>query len=258
MKHASTLTTGRANRGLRLLAVATAMFVGAAGVALASTMLDPAPTPTVIQTCQLKGIGTIRIVKAASDCNTRFETPLSWNSQGPAGVPGQKGDPGASGLTGAPGLKGDKGDPGVQGQPGAPGVVTLATLAGSPCDDHTGQAGTITLTTTAADEVVLHCTANSGGGGAPGAPAHLLALGFERFDATHYTVTIALDHPVAQETWVTLTSADPTSVAVPATVTIPAGGSTGSRPDIVIFGSSGAEITATLNGESIHSTLTPS
>jgi hypothetical protein len=135
MERASERQTGRAIRGLRLLAVATAMFVGAAGVAFASTMLDPAPTPAVIQACQLKGIGTIRIVKAASDCNTKLETPLSWNSQGPAGAPGPKGEPGAAGLAGAPGTpgaKGDKGDTGAQGQTGVPGVVTLATLAGSP------------------------------------------------------------------------------------------------------------------------------
>src|SRR5258708_6060517 len=118
MKRASTPQTGRATRGLRLLAVATAMFVGAAGVALASTMLDPVSAPTVIQACQLKGIGTIRIVKATSDCNTRVETPLSWNSQGPAGPPGPKGDigtagpAGAAGIAGLQGPKGDKGDTG--------------------------------------------------------------------------------------------------------------------------------------------------
>jgi hypothetical protein len=44
VKRASTSrTTGRATRGIHLLAIATALFVSAAGVALASTMLNPPP-----------------------------------------------------------------------------------------------------------------------------------------------------------------------------------------------------------------------
>jgi hypothetical protein len=226
-------------------------------------MLNPAPTTAVIQACQLKNIGTIRIVTTASDCSTKFEIPISWNNQGPAGAPGPKGEPGAAGLVGAPGVpgaKGDKGDTGTQGQTGAPGVVTLATLAGSPCIDHTEHAGTITLTTSAADEVVLRCTSNpAGSGGAPGdqPPAHLLGLTFARSDATHYILTVALDHTVAQNTTVTLTSADTASVVVPATATVLTGQSSASRDDVAIFGTAGAEITATLNGETIHATLTP-
>jgi hypothetical protein len=56
---------------------------------------------------------------------------------------------------------------------------------------------------------------------------------------------------------VTLTSADTASVVVPATVTVPTGQSSVSWPDVAIFGTAGAEITATLNGETIHATLTP-
>jgi hypothetical protein len=56
---------------------------------------------------------------------------------------------------------------------------------------------------------------------------------------------------------VTLTSADPTSVVVPATVTVVTGQSSASRDDVVIVGTAGAEITAALNGETIHATLTP-
>jgi hypothetical protein len=253
MNHASTprarrdITFGR--HGLRLLAVATAIFVGAAGVALASSMLTSAPAAGVIQACQLKGIGAIRVVNAASDCNTRLETPLSWNAQGPPGLPGPKGDPGAVGPAGSPGIAGPQ---------GAPGAVTLAALAGSPCQDHTGQTGTIALTTSAVDEVVLRCAGGSSGSPGGQTAVHLLALTFARYDATHYTVTVTLDHAVAQETSVTLTSADPTSVAVPAGVVVPIGVSAASRPDVTIFGSAGAEITATLDGESIHATLMPS
>ncbi|HEV7567316.1 MAG TPA: collagen-like protein, partial [Microbacteriaceae bacterium] len=236
---------------IRVLAIATAMFVGAAGVALASTMLNPAPATAVIQACQLKGIGTIRIVTAARDCNTKFEIPISWNNQGPAGL---------AGAPGIPGAKGDKGDTGAQGQTGAAGVVTLATLVGSPCVDHTGHPGTITFTTSATDEVILRCTPGSAGsGGSPGdqPAAHLLGLTFARFDATYYTLTVSLDHPVAQDTTVTLTSADTASVVVPPTVMVPTGQSSASRDDVAIVGTAGAEITAALNGETIHATLTP-
>ena len=226
-------------RGLRLLAVATAMFVGAAGVALAATALNASPSPAVIQACQLKGIGTIRVVNTASDCNTKLEIPLAWNTQGQGG---------------APGPKGDKGDTGVPGQAGAPGVVTLATVAGSPCEDHAGQAGTISLTTSAADDIVFPPPWRSPG---DQPPVHLSALTFERYDTTYYTVIVTLDHTVTHDTSVTLTSSDMTSVAVPGTVTVPAGQSTVSYPNVTILGPAGAEITATLNGESIHATLTP-
>jgi hypothetical protein len=162
--------------------------------------------------------------------------------------------PGRPALPEFPAPKGDKGDT------GAPGVVTLAPLAGSSCEDHTGQAGTITVTTSAADEVVLHCSVTPGAdGGSPGdqPPAHLLGLTFARFDARYYTLTVALDHPVTEDTTVTLTSADTASVVVPATVTVPTGQSSASSSDVAIFGTVGAEITAALNGEIIHATLTP-
>jgi hypothetical protein len=68
---------------VRLLAVATAMFVGAAGVAL-----NASPSPPSSRPCQLKGIGTIRVVNSASDCNTKLEMPLASSGQGQAGVPG--------------------------------------------------------------------------------------------------------------------------------------------------------------------------
>jgi hypothetical protein len=166
-------------RSLRLALVTTAFFVSAAGVALATTALT-APQPTVIQTCKLNGIGTLRVVGAATDCNPKLETPLSWNSQGPIGP---------AGITGAPGPRGEKGDTGAQGPAGS---ATVATLAGSGCHDHNGSTGTISVSTNAADDVVLHCTVPTSGGGTPPdqPPVHLVALTFQRNDATHYTATV--------------------------------------------------------------------
>jgi hypothetical protein len=235
-------------RSLRLAVVTTALFVSAAGVALATTALT-GPQPTVIQTCKLNGIGTLRVVGAATDCNARLETPLSWNSQGPAGP---------QGIAGAQGPRGEKGDIGA---PGPAGSASLATLAGSPCHDHTGSAGTISIATNTADDVVLHCAVATGGGTPSDQPAvHLVALAFQRNDAAHYTVTVTLSGPVSQATTVSLSSSDTTSVAVPATITVPAGQAAGAAPDgaITILSAAGAEITATLDGESIHATLTPS
>jgi hypothetical protein len=53
-------------------------------------------------------------VRIANTCFW-YETPLSWNSQGPAGPPGP------AGPTGAVGPAGPKGAPGVAGAPGPVG-----------------------------------------------------------------------------------------------------------------------------------------
>lgn len=67
---------------------------------------------SVINACQLKALGTLRIVSDSSKCIKNLEVSLSWNVIGPAGPQGDKGDPG---VAGAAGPKGDKGDPGAAG-----------------------------------------------------------------------------------------------------------------------------------------------
>ena len=197
----------------------------------------------MIQSCQLKALGTIRIVKAASDCNTKLETPLAWNAQGPAG---------AAGAPGTPGLKGDKGDPGVQGPAGPAGLTTLASLAGTPCTTHTMLAGTVELVVTATDDVVLHCSVSSGGGvgGDPG-PPRLTALTVSRFDSTHLTVTVSLEHPSVGDTAVTLTSSDPSVVVPPATLYVVDGQTTATTSDVLVLAPAPASITASLGAIAI-------
>ena len=229
-------------RMFRLAAIATVVFLSAIGAAFATTTLDPAAAPT-IQACQLKTLGTIRIVKAASDCNTKLETPLAWNSQGPVG---------AAGAPGTPGLKGDKGDPGAQGPAGPAGATTLASLSGSACTGHTGLAGTVEIAVTQTDDVVVHCTVASGGGtdGDPN-PPRLTALTISRFDATHLTVTVSLDHPSVGDTAVTLVSSDPSAVVAPSTLSVLNGQTTASTSGVVVLAARPAQITASLGDVSI-------
>lgn len=79
----------------------------------------------VIQACVSRGIlglgaGSVRIVDGPDDCLVT-EDPVSWNKQGPAGVPGEPGPQGEPGLQGEPGPQGVPGPQGPQGPPGQPG-----------------------------------------------------------------------------------------------------------------------------------------
>ena len=222
---------------MKLALLTAALLLSAAGVAAAATALTD-PQTSVIQTCKLNGIGTLRVVAAAANCNAKLETPLSWNAQGPPGLPG------------------------ATGAQGPPGSVSLATLAGSPCHDHAGSAGTIVLQTTSSDDVVLHCSVPTSGGGTPPdqPPVHLVSLTFQRYDATHYSATVTLNGPVTQDTSVTLTSSNTASIVVPGSVTVLAGQTTtaGLNGDVTVLGTAGADLTATLGSESIQTTLMPS
>ena len=60
---------------------------------------------------------------------TRTETKLTWNQQGPQGLPGAKGDVGAKGETGAAGAKGDNGAAGTKGDSGINGQNLYAVDA---------------------------------------------------------------------------------------------------------------------------------
>ena len=66
--------------------------------------------------------GKLRLVPAVSECK-KAETPLSWNTVGPAGPPGQPGAQGAAGATGATGPAGRDGRDGTSGAPTDPNAV---------------------------------------------------------------------------------------------------------------------------------------
>lgn len=83
--------------------------------------------------CQLKALGTIRIVGASTNC-TPLEIKVSWGggggSTGPAGPPGPVGPVGPTGPAGPPGVAGPVGPTGPQGPTGAAGGSTMSCLNG--------------------------------------------------------------------------------------------------------------------------------
>jgi hypothetical protein len=106
--------------------------------------------------------------------------------------------------------------------------------------------------------IVLRCASPlpPAGGGSGGQPSlHLTGLSFTRVDATRYTVTVTVDQPVTGDTVIQLTSSDTTSVTV-ANLTVVSGQTTG-QTDAFILSPTGADITATLNGASLHARLSP-
>jgi Collagen triple helix repeat (20 copies) len=109
-----------------LAAVGAATMV--AGTAWATAAVTAEAGTAVIQACQVKNTGTIRIVSDAGQCKQN-ELAIAWNVAGPIGPQGPKGEDGASGpagpagAQGEPGLKGEKGDPGEPGPQGATGAT---------------------------------------------------------------------------------------------------------------------------------------
>jgi hypothetical protein len=134
-------------RPLALLLAGLAVLAGAAAISAADG--DDGP----IHACQGMRYGLVRIVEAAGDC-MRWEEPISWNRQGPAGTPGPAGPPGPAGEPGAPG---PKGDPGPQGPQGPAGIASLETLAGTACTTFDGARGTVVVKTTPAHLITLTC-----------------------------------------------------------------------------------------------------
>jgi hypothetical protein len=88
----------------RAALIAAAALAATAGVSYATTQVTRQATAvTVIQACQQKSSGMLRIVGAAADCNVHSEIPISWNSVGPAGPAGAPGPAGPQGPAGARG-----------------------------------------------------------------------------------------------------------------------------------------------------------
>ena len=123
----------RVGRGA-LLVAAGAVAATVVGSAVAAAASDP---PATITGCYGKVTGILRIVDTTRHRCLITETAISWNAQGPAGVPGAPGAPGPKGDTGAQGPKGDtgaqgpKGDTGAQGPKGDSGATAVwANIAG--------------------------------------------------------------------------------------------------------------------------------
>ena len=87
----------------------------------AGVRLHAAADGTAIVAC-VGTTGDVRIVTGAGECG-KHETPLTWNIQGPAGIPGQTGATGPAGPEGPAGRDGRDGRDGGGNAPPAP-VVT--------------------------------------------------------------------------------------------------------------------------------------
>ena len=99
--------------------------------------------------CVNNSSGTIHMVGAGEPCGNNEEL-VTWNSEGPQGLPGEpgpagpQGDAGPGGPQGEPGLPGEpgpagpQGEPGLPGEPGAPGVQGEPGPEGLACWDLDG------------------------------------------------------------------------------------------------------------------------
>jgi hypothetical protein len=106
--------------GRMLLAALALALVFSAGSALIAAGSDQG---TTFYAC-LKTNGTLDDVNTSGppDCKKKKEQLVSWNAQGPQGLPGEQGPTGESGAQGEPGPAGLPGPPGPQGPPGTTGV----------------------------------------------------------------------------------------------------------------------------------------
>ena len=88
----------------RVALAAIAIFAVAGGVAYAAI---PDAGTGVYHACMLKNIGTIRIIDPERQrCSSSLEVEITFNKQGPAGVPGPTGPPGPPGHDGRDGHDG--------------------------------------------------------------------------------------------------------------------------------------------------------
>jgi PAS domain S-box-containing protein len=127
---------GVGKRAVRTALITVSAFAGASGVAYATEALThQAATATQIFACQLKSIGTLRVVAEGVACS-KNETSISWNTQGPTGAPGPQGLVGPPGPAGSTGLAGPAGPAGAAGPAGPVGP---AGATGS--DGHAGPQG---------------------------------------------------------------------------------------------------------------------
>jgi hypothetical protein len=125
-------------RVLSSLKPSPAMAVGVAALLVASTGWALAATSSspVIRACANKKTGALRV---AGKCRHR-ERRVSWNVQGPAGLPGAKGQPGLRGFAGAQGIAGAQGLRGATGATGPSGISGYEIVSEPPVKSSGGGA----------------------------------------------------------------------------------------------------------------------
>lgn len=103
---------------VHLLSLAGALALGAS-VPIAMAAISPDGAGTIIHACAGPN-GQLRVVPADEACR-KPESRLTWNQQGPAGLPGLPGAEGDQGPVGPAGLAGPQGEPGKRGEQGERG-----------------------------------------------------------------------------------------------------------------------------------------
>lgn len=121
----------------RIAMALTLLGIGAAG-GTAYAVSGTGAASAVIQACQNKTNGALRVVDGPGECRNS-ETALRWNVQGPKGEPGDRGPAGATGATGATGPAGPTGAAGPAGPAGPQGETGPTGPAGP--QGATGPAG---------------------------------------------------------------------------------------------------------------------
>jgi type VI protein secretion system component Hcp len=106
----------------RMFVSATAVLI-AVGALSGGASAGAATTPTVINACYSKLLGVLRVVTPPLSNCLFTESPLSWNTVGPAGPAGPQGSLGPVGPKGPQGATGPQGNTGPQGQQGTTGAT---------------------------------------------------------------------------------------------------------------------------------------
>ena len=104
------------SRMLRRALILGGLCVVVAVVASVGWAMTSATSDKFVACAKKKG-GSLRLVVAAKDCR-KTERAVTWNQDGPRGLPGPKGaegEAGADGLDGEDGIDGDDGDDGIDG-----------------------------------------------------------------------------------------------------------------------------------------------
>ena len=118
----------RGSRMLRRALILGGLCVVVAAVASVGWAMTSATSDKLVACAKKKG-GALRLVVAAKDCR-KTERAVTWNQEGPRGLPGPKGaegDAGADGLDGEDGIDGEDGDDGIDGIDGTDGTDATVT-----------------------------------------------------------------------------------------------------------------------------------
>lgn len=195
----------RGSRMLRRALILGGLCVVVAAVASVGWAMTSATNDKLVACAKKKG-GALRLVVAAKDCR-KTEHAVTWNQQGPRGLPGAKGvagEAGADGLDGEDGVDGDDGDDGVDGFDGTDATVTWKYLVTAGVAVASGPS-TISAGTCAAPNPV---NAVNGGVQVAGLPASVSVTATSRgATATTWDVRVANSGAATTvSTWVLCTN----------------------------------------------------